>query len=361
MASPAYLLKAANTAKAVRSRYAKMTDPTNYRLSLFVDQIMLDENIKFELIASEEKELGGFYRVFPFGPVIVVNSSMYKPRQLFTMAHELGHHFLHSNKHSLFFDSKIPNISENNAPNYEQEANAFAAELVVPFETLDAMILNRTSFNAIADHTGASVACLKWRIVSFLQDEFNSTRKIAIELAEDFQKRNHAETVSDSHVFRLLDQKRNAKSLRSFFINQFKKTIDIVSICTNGSPFVMPDNTIKHKDVVWMSANTHIQVDENLRFAKCPQCGNEIFSDDAKFCKICGLYLYNECLNSNYNYRSEDCGKINVSDARNCEYCGAQTYLADKKILKTWNEEIEKEGESSSIPLNAFDDDDFPF
>jgi len=37
------------------------------------------------------------------------------------------------------------------------------------------------------------------------------------------------------------------------------------------------------------------EVDGNLRFVRCPKCGNEEYSADAKFCKICGFPAYNEC------------------------------------------------------------------
>ena len=35
--------------------------------------------------------------------------------------------------------------------------------------------------------------------------------------------------------------------------------------------------------------------DNNLRFLKCPKCGNEEYSGDAKYCRICGFSSYNEC------------------------------------------------------------------
>ena len=36
-------------------------------------------------------------------------------------------------------------------------------------------------------------------------------------------------------------------------------------------------------------------MDSNLRVTACPLCGNEEFSDDAEFCRICGTVLYNNC------------------------------------------------------------------
>jgi len=37
------------------------------------------------------------------------------------------------------------------------------------------------------------------------------------------------------------------------------------------------------------------ETDKNLRFVSCPRCGNEEYSEDAKYCRICGFSAYNEC------------------------------------------------------------------
>ena len=38
-----------------------------------------------------------------------------------------------------------------------------------------------------------------------------------------------------------------------------------------------------------------IAMDENGRAKACPVCGNEQFSEDADFCRICGFAVYNLC------------------------------------------------------------------
>jgi len=35
--------------------------------------------------------------------------------------------------------------------------------------------------------------------------------------------------------------------------------------------------------------------DSNLRFMSCPRCGNEEYSEEAVFCRICGFSAYNDC------------------------------------------------------------------
>ena len=71
--------------------------------------------------------------------VIVVNKEHHENRQHFTIAHELGHYFLHRNSSPIFVDSttavfyRDPSASEGTKLQ-EIEANAFAAELLMPEE-----------------------------------------------------------------------------------------------------------------------------------------------------------------------------------------------------------------------------------
>jgi hypothetical protein len=72
--------------------------------------------------------------------------------------------------------------------------------------------------------------------------------------------------------------------------------------------------------------------DAKMRFLECPVCGNNSFSYDASFCKICGLYLFNDCLRSPYDPRTnygDECGRANVANALYCEHCGAKTMLCE--------------------------------
>ena len=79
-------------------------------------------------------ELSGFL-MHDHGQVVLgVNSLHPKPRQNFTIAHELGHHALHP--HSNFVDHKVLFLRGPRASlamdSQEMEANKFAAELLMP-------------------------------------------------------------------------------------------------------------------------------------------------------------------------------------------------------------------------------------
>ena len=95
---------------------------------------------------------------------------------------------------------------------------------------------------------------------------------------------------------------------------------------------------------------------------ECPRCLNEIFSEGAQYCRICGLELVNKCIpepleDSFGNFYPPD-PHVNLPDARFCEQCGAPTvYFQKHGILKGYEEVVRE------LPGgNAHEDDgDIPF
>ena len=78
---------------------------------------------------------------------IGVNENHHPNRQRFTLAHELGHFLLHSNTSSIFIDASIiffrDGTSSDGSKAQEIEANAFAAELLMPEKHLREIINNQ--------------------------------------------------------------------------------------------------------------------------------------------------------------------------------------------------------------------------
>jgi Zn-dependent peptidase ImmA (M78 family) len=94
-------------------------------------------------LAQLDDELSGFVYVEDAVPVIGVNSRHHSHRQRFTIAHEIGHLQLHRDKISdaVHVDKgfRILRRDQTSAAGVEQmeiEANAFAAELLMPEELL---------------------------------------------------------------------------------------------------------------------------------------------------------------------------------------------------------------------------------
>lgn len=111
-----------------------------------------------------------------------------------------------------------------------------------------------------------------------------------------------------------------------------------------------------------MIYNDGYEVDENLRFIKCPRCGNDQYFDNARYCRICGFNLYNECEG---DYERDEYGNPeepfqihkNVGNARYCEFCGQPTILFKEKLLRPYTE-VQALQDEDEVP---FDSDGFPF
>lgn len=102
-------------------------------------------DVKFEDL---DEEVSGFLLVKNKKSTIVVNSLHHANRQRFTIAHELGHYFLHVdhklNAEKLFVDEQIyhrrdvalKQITSKQHHKVEKEANKFAATLLMPKKLL---------------------------------------------------------------------------------------------------------------------------------------------------------------------------------------------------------------------------------
>lgn len=107
--------------------------------------------------------------------VIVVNKSHAKSRKRFSVAHELGHYFLHRAVSPVFVDSKKVFYRDARAAEgtarQEIEANAFAAELLMPEEEVRKWFPQKLSpmddddVEKVAKEFEVSVAALSFRLV----------------------------------------------------------------------------------------------------------------------------------------------------------------------------------------------------
>lgn len=91
-----------------------------------------------------------------------------------------------------------------------------------------------------------------------------------------------------------------------------------------------------------MIYNDGFPMDADLKVTQCPKCGNEQFSNDAEFCRICGVSLYNLCegeaiydYNGNFDHREEH---KNCGNARYCEKCGRPTSFFKETFLLPYDE-----------------------
>ena len=90
----------------------------------------------------------GFYQYFQRNNIIYIDNNLSEAEQKVVCAHELGHMFLHKKCNAIFMDSRTHFVTNK----YENEANTFAAELLIP----DSIILENPGMtkNQIARLTG---------------------------------------------------------------------------------------------------------------------------------------------------------------------------------------------------------------
>ncbi|HSW80919.1 MAG TPA: ImmA/IrrE family metallo-endopeptidase [Candidatus Saccharimonas sp.] len=95
-------------------------------------------------------------------PRIYLNISMSPERKVFTLAHELGHHFLH--KGEKWRLDKLDYSLEDQNTKEESEANYFAASILVPKELLLYRKSEGDTVERLADYFNVSIPVVKNRL-----------------------------------------------------------------------------------------------------------------------------------------------------------------------------------------------------
>ncbi len=156
--------------------YKKATDTALMLLKSFeirgpvipVDEIAQREGIAIQYFRPDHdkklEKVSGFFD--PDSKTIYVNSADTPTRQLFTIAHELGHFELQHNPSQ--FDVLYRFATPIDKEPVEQEANCFAANLLVPEEMLAKIMkkynLTANDFQTLADLFGVSAEVMKYRL-----------------------------------------------------------------------------------------------------------------------------------------------------------------------------------------------------
>lgn len=138
------------------------------------DQLGVD--VRYEAL----KELSGLTFHGDRGSRIVVNSRHSTTRKRFTLAHELGHHLLHKGR-DLLLDpttrvSRRDALSGMATDHQEIEANAFAAELLMPALFIDKALNEILSSKQLLDNEkivrlmarefGVSEEAMQYRLIN---------------------------------------------------------------------------------------------------------------------------------------------------------------------------------------------------
>ena len=117
------------------------------------------KNLNVILVYYPLKDVRGFYQYFQRNNIIYIDDELSENEQKVVCAHELGHMFLHKNSNALFMDTRTHFVTTK----YENEANTFAAELLIP----DSVILDNPGMtkNQIARIMGYEEKILDFKTI----------------------------------------------------------------------------------------------------------------------------------------------------------------------------------------------------
>lgn len=104
----------------------------------------------------------GFYQYFQRNNIIYLDEKLSDSERRFVLAHELGHMMLHKKSNAIFMDTR----TQFNTSKYEQEANLFAMELLLPDQILDEYVADGLTIEQISRITGYYKSLVELRLAN---------------------------------------------------------------------------------------------------------------------------------------------------------------------------------------------------
>ena len=118
---------------------------------VLVDEIIRQHGIGLQESVLEDSVSGMMITRENGTTVVAINQSHHENRKRFSMAHELGHYVLHRTTRSIFVDSSEQKFyrdaeASTGTKLQEIEANAFAAELLMPREKIEEFLPEKLNY-----------------------------------------------------------------------------------------------------------------------------------------------------------------------------------------------------------------------
>lgn len=223
-------------------------------------------------------------------------------RTRFTLMHEVGHIYLH---HLTDFEAtKLYRGSLTRQENkiLENEANAFARNVLVPTSMLQ-HLKNKDIYN-VSIQFGITPTAAHTRLNLYNVDIVSN-------------KQSNVLTRLHSVFYNFY----NKKKCSTCGYGTVAKNRHYCPICGNKT-LQWGDGT-----VIYSKLETY----DNGKLKECPSCKNEETDIDGDYCQICGKKLINICSN-------QECSLSPLpSNARYCPVCGNRSTFLDAGFLKEWN------------------------
>lgn len=266
-------------------------------------------------------------------------SRMSSNRYRWNIAHELGHVAL--GHHKKYKESRIfrNEISKELYEEIEEEANMFAAYILVPHIVI----------SCVADkhHIGISKLCkvsgaAAVRRFDAIQAWSRRNRAEAYDLellgffSRYVEKNSYSKSVKD-----WLDTHRACKKCSS----ALGRFTNFCEVC--GDP-IQWHYKLKGDIMEYPG----IELDEEDRAIECPVCHNTELYAKGQFCMICGNSLVNLCSEAQEPY-SPSCQNTEPlpGNARYCPFCGSESTFLQRGILLRWDGTSEEPDDDVELPF----------
>lgn len=178
--------EAVTTAERVfcdHSNFAR--DITNFKSINLLYDIIVKEDIMLESHNFKNNNLCGMLIIDEYEKTLVYNRNHHPERRNFTIAHELGHFYLHREKQCQFAD-RTKDMKNNTLNEFEMQANAFAAQILLPNFVIFNLISQGMHFFQIQKQVQISGIALYWRLVNYLIDKHGFSNYKAREIVTEF-------------------------------------------------------------------------------------------------------------------------------------------------------------------------------
>lgn len=135
------------------------------------DPFLLMEYLGINLLWRDDfVRLKGFYALCLGQRYIVLNQNLPEPELRVVAAHELGHDQLHR---ELAMAGPMRDVELWNSPSRtEQQANVFAAELLIPDETVKAAVWEELDYGTLCAEAGCPPGLMSFKLYSMVQRGF---------------------------------------------------------------------------------------------------------------------------------------------------------------------------------------------
>lgn len=154
---------AAETARKILSRYWDGKLPVDLELIAKKLSVEVKYDTFSDYLFSGQPEISGMFTYVGNIPTCTINSGHHVNRQRFTLAHELGHYAL---QHGEKTDNKNTLYRNGDSNPDEIEANAFAAELLMPEGVVKYLIADKglTDISELAQYFSVSEQAMEIRL-----------------------------------------------------------------------------------------------------------------------------------------------------------------------------------------------------